>query len=139
MKISGGTGVGVPLFNLQVENDADMHLLDLPGLPHHIASDKYLTSDIRLRLGPIEIGNTTVTGNSDHYQIVDGGPNGTYSDNEYASGILYFKIGAFKFGYNSETIRDKTQNWAHDTIFPTPRFPVNKKKHPNKWYWEFSF
>lgn len=46
--------------------------------------------------------------------------------------------GVIKIGYNSEDIRDATQNWLHDLPFiKTPRFPVNKKKHPNKWHWEF--
>jgi len=131
-----------PLFNLQVENDADMNVLNLPWLPKHEASDKYMSSEIRLRLGLIEMGNTTVTGNPDNYSIEYGegkGPFGTYSDNEFSAGILYLQIGFIRIGYNSETIRDKTQNWAHDNWFSTPRFPVDKKKHPDRWYWEFVF
>jgi len=126
-----------------------MHLLDLPGLPHHIASDKYLTSDIRLRLGPIEVGNTTVTGRSypessfENGGLSQGGPYGTYKSkdeynpDQYRAGILYFKIGGFKIGYNSEGIRDKTQNMVHDNWFSTPRF--KKLKRPGKWYWEIDY
>jgi len=50
---------------------------------------------------------------------------------------MYYKIGPLRIGYNSETIRDKTQNWAHDHWFSTPRF--RKLDRPDKWYWEFYF
>jgi hypothetical protein len=49
----------------------------------------------------------------------------------------FYKIGSIRIGYNSETIRDKTQNWAHDNWFSTPRF--KKLNRPGKWYWEFCF
>ncbi|MDD3077753.1 MAG: SpvB/TcaC N-terminal domain-containing protein [Paludibacter sp.] len=132
--------LGNPFFKIQVENDADMNVLNLPWLPKHKASDKYMTSEVRLRLfGFVEIGNTTVTGNPDNYGLNnDIGPYGTYEENDYRGGILYLQIGFIRIGYNSEAIREHTQNWVHDLPFiRTPRFPVDKKKHPDKWYWEF--
>jgi hypothetical protein len=133
--------LGNPLFNLQVENDANMNFFHLSWLPEHIASDKYMSSEIRLNiLGFFEIGNTTVTGNPNNYGInKDLGPYGTYEENDYRAGILYFQLGFIRIGYNSESIRDKTQNWVHDKWFSSPRFPIDKFKHPDIWYWEFNF
>ena len=140
---------GIPGFNLQVENDADMNKLNLPWLPKHEASDKHMSSEIRIRLfGFIEVGNPTVTGRSypesDYGKgLSKEGPYGTYeaydgyNQDEYRAGILYIQIGSFRFGYNSETIRDRTQNWVHDHWFPTPRF--RKLNRPGKWYWEFCY
>lgn len=141
--------LGNPLYSLQVENDADMNVLNLPGLPKHEASDKHMSSEIRIRLfGFIEVGNTTVTGRSYPHAtinngLVDQGPYGTYvakgdhNPDEYRAGIIYIQIGSFRFGYNSETIRDRTQNWAHDNWFATPRF--KKLNRPGKWFWEFYY
>lgn len=142
--------LGYPLFNLQVENDADMNVLKLPWLPKYKSSDKHMSSEVRLRiLGFIEIGNTTVTGEShpnakyEERALSKEGPYGTYEayegydPDEYRAGILYIQIGSFRFGYNSETIRDRTQNWAHDNWFATPRF--KKLNRPGKWYWEFCY
>ncbi len=142
--------LGNPLFSLQAENDADMNILNLPWLPKHEASDKHMSSEVRLRLyGFIEIGNTTVTGRSypganyENKGLSDEGPYGTYESkdgynpDEYRAGILYIQIGSFRFGYNSETIRDRTQNWVHDHWFPTPRF--RKLNRPGKWYWEYCY
>jgi hypothetical protein len=141
--------LGNPFINLQVVNDADMNILNLPWLPKHETSDKHMSSEVRLRLfGFIEIGNTTVTGRS--YPEADygkglfrEGPYGTYKaygdydPDEYRAGIVYQQIGFIRIGYNSETIRDKTQNWVHDTWFPTPRF--RKLNRPGKWYWELCY
>jgi len=122
----------------------------LPWLPKHEASDKYMSSEVRLRLfGIIEIGNTTVTGRSypgarKGMGLDDSiGPFGEYTfygdydPDEYRAGILYLQIGFIRIGYNSEAIRDKTQNWAHDNWFATPRF--SELNRPGKWYWEFNF
>jgi len=138
-----------PLFNIQVENDTkDLHLGFLPGMPKHEHSDKYMTSEIRLRVGLLEFGTTAVTGrpypgaNDKNGGIIEGGPNGTYAKvgdydpDEYREGIFYVQIGALRVGYNSETIRDNTQNWLHDLI-GTPRF--KKLNRPDKWYWEINF
>ena len=140
--------LGTPIFNVQVENDANLNELNLPWLPKHISSDKHMSSEIRIRLGFVEIGNTTVTGRPYPKAIYDEGlfregPYGTYEaygeydPDEYRAGILYLQIGSIRIGYNSETIRDKTQNRAHDNWFSTPRF--KKLNRPGKWYWEFCF
>jgi RHS repeat-associated protein len=141
--------LGNPLFSLQAENDADMNILNLPWLPKHEASDKHMSSEVRLRLfGFIEIGNTTVTGESYPYAANGAGLDlfkyqngeytsyGDYNPDEFRAGILYMQIGFIRIGYNSETIRDKTQNRLHD-MFGWPRF--RDLKRPGKWYWEFYF
>ena len=64
------------------------------------------------------------------------GPNGTNTEDkgkDYRAGILYIKFGPIKIGYDSEQIRDKTQNWYHD-ILGIPRFKkTDKKPH---WIWQ---
>ena len=140
--------LGIPLLNLWIENDANMNKLNLPWLPKHETSDKHMSSHVRLRLGFFEIGNIAVKGRS--YPgatidngLIDEGPNGTYiakdgyDPDEYRAGILYIQIGSLRFGYNSETIRDRIQNWVHDHWFATPRF--KKLNIPGKWYWEFCY
>ncbi len=132
------------LFNIENENDASFHdfMPKLSGMPYHETSYKYLTEELRINfIGGIKIGLTIFTGNPNNYGFdPDQGPYGTYEENEYRGGVLYFQIGPFKFGPNNETIRDKTQNWFHDlTFIHTPRFPIDRKKHPNKWFWQLGW
>lgn len=58
-------------------------------------------------------------------------------DYQYRAGIFYLKIGPLKIGYDSETIRDITQNDLHRkngwSIFPVKE---DKKSH---WVWEIEF
>lgn len=110
-----------------------------------------MSSEIRLRILGVELGNTIFTGRpgpNDERGVLFGngyGPNGTYATNEemgyypdeYRAGVIYVKIGPFKFGPNNETIRDRTQNWLHDHWVPTPRF--KKLDRPNKWLWQFGW
>lgn len=128
--------LGNPLINFQIENDANMNKLNLPWLPEHEASDKHLSSEIRLRFGNVEIGLTTVTGRGVE---VDKETN-TYIEadgKDYRAGILYLKIGSIKIGYDSEAIRDITQNKLHE-MFGWPTFKINSKKKSH-WIWEIAF
>ncbi len=65
-----------PYFNIQVENDTEqLHFDFMPGKSEHAHSDKYMSSEVRIRLfGILEGGNTIVTGNPENYDVVDGGP-----------------------------------------------------------------
>ena len=71
-----------------------MNELNLPWLPKHEASDKHLSSEVRLKLGNVEIGLTKVTGRA----IDKDDETDTYIEAEgkdYRVGILYLKIGSF--------------------------------------------
>lgn len=127
---------GIPGFNLQIENDADMNQLNLPWLPKHEASDKYLSSEVRLKLGNVEIGLTTVTGRAIDKDY-ETNTNIEAEGKDYRAGILYLKIGSLKIGYDSETIRNMTQNKLHEN-YGWPIFKIKTKKKP-RWIWEIEY
>lgn len=95
-----------------------------------------MSSEVRLKLGNVEIGLTTVTGRA------IGKDNETDTNIEaegkdYRAGILYLKIGSIKIGYDSEAIRDITQNNLHEKYgWPTFRIKTKKKSH---WVWEIEY
>lgn len=113
-----------------------MNELNLPWLPKHESSDKYMSSEVRLKLGNVEIGLTTVTGRGVE---VDKETN-TYIEAEgkdYRAGIFYIKIGSIKIGFDSEAIRAITQNKLHEMYgWPTFKIKTKKKSH---WVWEIEY
>jgi hypothetical protein len=139
--------IGSPILNLQVENDANgQDIFPFPFMPNHVASDKFLSGQVKLRFGMAELGLTLFTGEPDKEEVLYGdgyGPYGTYGlgitdPNEYRAGVLYLKVGPFKFGPNNEGIRDYFQNGLHDTKkIHTPRFL--KLDRPNKWLWQIGW
>jgi hypothetical protein len=65
---------------------------------------------------------------------------GSDSDvDKYRAGILYFQVGPVKIGYNSENIRDNTQNKLHKLLGTdkNPLFTVMPR--PDKWFFEFGW
>lgn len=68
------------------------------------------------------------------YIYEDNGDYYTKEEGDYRAGIIYLKIGSWKFGYDSEFIRDKIQNTLHE-MWGYPKFKVkNKKSH---FVWQF--
>jgi len=125
-QIRNKISIGNPFFPVFIQNDNDF-----PD------SDMYYTQGTRIILGGIfDIGLDLVTGRPIP-PAGPGGPNGTYDNerNHHRAGILSFRIGPFRFGYNNEKIRDKTQNKWHDMI-DTPRFPIDYSRR-GRWYWTF--
>jgi len=58
--------------------------------------------------------------------------------NTHRYGILYFRIGTVKAGWNSEQIRKLFQNrFAHDIITRGEAKWFDVLEIPTKWYWEF--
>jgi hypothetical protein len=142
--------LGNPFVNFEFENDASGHdIFKFPWMPDHTSSDMYYTGEGRLQIFGLEIGSATFTGNrgpNDGTGVGPGGPYGTYKTDaelgyypdKYRAGVLYLKIGPFKFGPNNEDIRNSTQNWLHDLI-GTPRFKYDPEHHPDKWLWQFGW
>jgi RHS repeat-associated protein len=123
--------LGSPLAPLRVQNDNDM-LFFVGG-----GTDMYYTQGTRVSFlgGLMDIGLDVVTGNGDMENLGKGGPNGYYQDekNKHRAGILSFRFGPFRFGYNSEPIRDYFQNGLHDVI-GSPRYPIDPTRKGH-WFW----
>jgi RHS repeat-associated protein len=135
--------LGSAMANLQVENDANFQdIFKFPGMPKHVASDKFLTGQVKVRMIGTEIGLTLFTGdpgpnrasrNKDKEGNYTTGINGENPD-EFRAGILYVGFGPIKLGINSEGIRDKTQNWLHRNVTDDPTFRELPRKP--KFYWQ---
>jgi hypothetical protein len=131
------------LLTAEFENDANIHdWLNIPGMPEHKTSDKYLTAQVKLNCFGLQTGLILFTGSTDEAMVDD--VTGNYIDDpdipgisdvdDYRAGILYCGIGPLKFGINSEKIRNATQNFLH-RIMGWPTFRV--MPGPNKFFWEF--
>jgi RHS repeat-associated protein len=135
--------LGPPVVNLQFENDLSFQsVFKFPWMPKHVSSDKFLTTQAKLKTGFMEIGLTLFTGdpgpnmasrNWDTEENYTKGVNGENPD-EFRAGILYVGFGPIKFGMNSESIRDHTQNWVHRNLTNDPTFRVLPRKP--KFYWQ---
>jgi RHS repeat-associated protein len=136
--------LGNPLFNWQIENDASGHeYFPFPWMPDHTSSDKFLTGQVKLRLGMAELGLTLFTGDpgpnraSRNFDPETGeylkGMNGEDPD-EFRAGILYIGFGPIKLGINSEGIRDNTQNWLHRNVTHDPTFRTLPRRP--RFFWE---
>ena len=125
--------VGTPWSPIFIQNDNDF-LIGRSG-----GSDKYYTQGIRIVLGGLlDIGLDMVTGRALGDKN-DEGPYGTYITeiNKHRAGILSFRFGPFRFGYNSEGIRNTFQNGWHDLPFiATPRFHIDPNIQGG-FYWTF--
>jgi len=138
-------GVIPGLVTAEFENDANMHnVFNLPGMPEHEHSDKYLTAQFRLNFLGLQTGMILFTGSPEG--AMRDPVTGEYIDNpnidgksdvdDYRAGILYCAIGPFKFGINSEKIRNATQNFLH-RIKGWETFKV--MPIPDRAFWEFGW
>jgi hypothetical protein len=130
------------LVTAEFENDANMHnVFNLPGMPEHEHSDKYLTAQFRLNFFGLQAGLILFTGSPDGAIIDETGTYAPDSNNplatdvdDYRAGILYIGLGPLKLGINSEKIRNATQNFLH-RIMGWPEFRVIPG--PATLFWEF--
>jgi hypothetical protein len=136
------------LVTAEFENDANMHdVFNLPGMPEHEHSDKYLTAQFRLNFLGLQTGMILFTGDPKGAKeeeingiltYVNPDPDNPLSTDvdKYRAGILYIGLGPLKFGINSEKIRNATQNYLH-RIMGWPIFRENSG--PAKPFWEFGW
>lgn len=124
--------VGNYLCSASYENDYMFNIGKyLIGIPPADGGDRYRSAAVRIRLGPLYAGVNFFTGdpglNTDDrrtFADADAGGRETYTINEngddpdaYRAGIAYVGLGPFKYGTNSEKVRDRLQNYfAHDLI-----------------------
>jgi RHS repeat-associated protein len=125
--------IGSPLAPLRVQNDNDM-LFFVGG-----GTDMYYTQGTRVSFlgGLMDIGLDVVTGRGTSWTDDGvGSPYGYYDIelNKHRTGILSFRFGSFRFGYNSESIRNYFQNGLHDVI-GSPRYPIDTTRK-GRWFWE---
>jgi RHS repeat-associated protein len=140
------------LFNAKYENDAISKGLmsKIPFIPHG-DGDRYRTAAAQINVGPFGIGMNLITGdagpnrnNPDNIDNINGHDtyvaNNGYDPNQYRQGVFYFRAGPFRFGRNSEKIREVFQNrFAHDfmTGGDTKWFEVLNLKP--KWWWQIGY
>ena len=121
--------LGNPFVNIKYENDymfgAGKYF---PGVPAADGGDRYRTAAARLKVGPFSVGVNLFTGDPGldgldrETKLINGREHyveNIYGDNpdKYRAGIFYVGVGPFKFGRNSERIRNTFQNrFAHDYI-----------------------
>lgn len=101
------------------------------GVPTCDNGDRYRSAAARIRFGPIYVGCNLFTGDpgldhKDRRTMNDPDANGreTYvlndkgdDPNQYRAGIAYVGIGPFRYGVNSEKVRNSLQNrFAHDFL-----------------------
>lgn len=145
--------IGTKLVCVSYENDYMFHLFDeLIGFVPADNGDRYRTAAAKIRVGPFYIGVNLFTGNpgfKDEDRMAEPDPenNGrmTYVINnngddpdQYRAGLLYLGAGPFRFGVNSEKVRNALQNrFAHDFLCGgrVPYFKVLDR--PDEFYFYF--
>jgi hypothetical protein len=139
--------LGNPFVNIKYENDMKQEGIFsyIPLVPKG-DGDRYRTAAAQINIGPFGIGTNMITGDPMENGIKPfNNINGkdTYTGeraNDYRMGTFYFKIGPFRFGRNSEGIRNVFQNqFAHDFLTggQSKWFEVLNLKP--RWYWGFGY
>ncbi len=152
-----GSIVGVPVSGIYgtYENDGAWGWLgqNMPLVPHVTADDqgdKYRTAAAQLDFGVAQVGLNLFTGDPGpatawkdpghpgtemfpdghlHYVAQDG-----TSPDKYRAGVAYLSIGGFRFGRNSEAIRNYVQNEQIHSRVGAPYFTDLGGDEP---YWYF--
>jgi hypothetical protein len=111
---------------------------------------KYRTAAVQINVGPFGIGTNMTTGyagdrsNSDNWEYINGHwtymPNNGHNPNSHRNGVLYFRIGPFRLGWNSEKNREIFQNrLAHDFITGGQSKWYEVLTLKPKFYWQFGY
>jgi RHS repeat-associated protein len=82
--------------------------------------------------------NNSRTNGQEYYDNLGG----YYDTDKYREGILYFNFirngRSYQFGYNSENIRNRTQNlWIHN-LFGAPHFLTFPNQFPDRYFYNIS-
>jgi RHS repeat-associated protein len=120
---TGHFNIGTPNYNFTFEND--VHFVGGDG------GDRYRTAGVKFQFDEVELGLLMYTGDpgltgskvEDGYYVTN--KNGDNPDS-HRMGALYFGIGGYRLGYNSEEIRDHWQNRiVHKNLKPpSPYFTI---------------
>jgi RHS repeat-associated protein len=135
-------------YKAQYENDGAWQMLGLdkvPGIPYADDQDRYRTGAGRLSWGPLAVGFNLFTGDPGvpkRWESIRGNetyiPHDGYNPNKYRAGILYFQIGGFRIGRNSENIRCVIQNEiVHDRVTGGEAKWFEVLKGENEWYYGY--
>ena len=146
--------IGDPFNNIIYENDmipeGIMNFMIPLGIPKG-DGDRYRTAAVQINFGPFGIGTNMITGDAGpdrwkegHWEYINGErtyvENNGYNPNSHRMGTLYFKVGPFKIGRNSEGIRHVLQNKvAHSWLTGGQSYWFEVLPLQSKWYWEFDF
>jgi hypothetical protein len=142
--------LGDPLFNIKYENDMEPMgpFRYIPLVPKG-DGDRYRTAAVQINFGLFGIGTNMITGDAgpkrgDYTKIINGKEtyvaNNDYDPDDYRMGVFYVRVGAFRFGRNSEGIRKVFQNqFAHSYLTggQSKWFDVLNLKP--KGYWQFGY
>ena len=139
--------LGNPLFNVRYENDMPSGV-SLPGVPRG-TGDEFRTAAVQINFGPFSIGTNMITGYGgpekvQNAQIINGHETyieyDEYNPNSHRMGTLYFGMGIFRTGVNSEEVRKVFQNrLAHDLITGGNSKWYSVLGIKPRWYWQFGY
>ena len=141
--------IGNPFVNVKYENDMYSGGLSwIPGVPEG-SGDEYRTAAVQMNVGPFGIGTNMITGYggpnktknalyiNGHWTYVE---DGEYNPNSHRNGIVYFRAGPFRLGWNSEKNREIFQNrFAHDLITDRKSKWYEVLSLKSKFYWQFGY
>jgi RHS repeat-associated protein len=139
---------GGPFTNVSYENDMMFGIGKVLGRYEADGGDRLRTAAVGMNFGPFSLNLNMFTGDpglrglddpsGTDRNVLNGfyvfGKNGEDPD-KYRAGVLSFGIGPFRFGRNSEAIRNAFQNELIHKNIGSPYFTV--LDIPPSWFWYF--